>query len=64
MKAGAVAAHPGASLMHQGRDSETPVIPIPTDYRTHDCNMEGIIYPLCQIGKGAQQGSGTKHSIE
>eukprot|EP00957_Ditylum_brightwellii_P161002 12257310-Ditylum_brightwellii.AAC.1 len=50
--------------MQRGEDGEPLVIPTPTNCRAHCCNITGLIYSSCQIGKGTQQGSGTKHLVE
>eukprot|EP00957_Ditylum_brightwellii_P142762 10878435-Ditylum_brightwellii.AAC.2 len=50
--------------MQRGKDGEPPIIPTPTNCRTHCCNITGLICSSCQIGKGSQRGSGAKYLVE
>eukprot|EP00957_Ditylum_brightwellii_P037195 2816070-Ditylum_brightwellii.AAC.1 len=50
--------------MHKKRDGQPPVIPTPTNSRTHCCSTVGLLCTSCQCGKGARTRSGENHSKE
>eukprot|EP00957_Ditylum_brightwellii_P095935 7309551-Ditylum_brightwellii.AAC.1 len=50
--------------MKTSRDGKPSVIPTPTNCCAHCCSTAGLLCASCQYGKGAQTGTGAKHTIK